>query len=71
MILTPLERKEVLYACHIARCLLENKFKDKGPEFDLPYEKRKEEAEKMLRLCTCYCRQGSEKRIDLIGTNIG
>ncbi len=48
MILTPLERKEVLYACHIARCLLENKFKDKGSEFDLPYNKRKEEAEKML-----------------------
>ena len=48
MILTPLERKEVLYACHIARCLLENKFKDKGPEFDIPYNKRKEEAEKML-----------------------
>ena len=48
MILTETERHEVLYACHIARCLLENKFKDKGPEFDLPYAKRKEEAEKML-----------------------
>ena len=48
MILTPLERKEVLYACHIARAWLENKYKDEGPHFDLPYSKRKIEAEKML-----------------------
>ena len=48
MILTELERKEVLYACHIARSWLENKYKDKGPEFDLPYAERKEEAEMML-----------------------
>ena len=37
-----------MYACHIARSWLENKYKDKGPEFDLPYAERKEEAEKML-----------------------
>jgi hypothetical protein len=48
MILTELERNEVLYACHIAKAWLENKYKDKGPHFDLPYSKRKIEAEKML-----------------------
>ena len=48
MILTELERKEVLYACHIDRGWLENRYKEKGPYFDLPYSKRKIEAEKML-----------------------
>jgi hypothetical protein len=48
MILTQLERNEVQYACQIAKNWLENKYKNKGVIFDLPYSKRRVEAEKML-----------------------
>ena len=43
--LTELEREELLFSCEMARMWLENHWKDKGPEYNLSYYKRKKEAE--------------------------